>query len=387
MMNFTKYRFANKPLASLSVGCMRFPNREAAAEVIHAAAPHEVVYLDTSPAYCYRSEEENCETWVGAAIQGMRDKVILSAKCATGNGGNEIGKYDPAHGFSITTADEVRKQIEQSLKRLQVERLDCYQLWAVHAPNLFDEALKPGGWMEGVLKAKEEGLFTHLGITGHGDNAEVLRWIDSGYFEMVTIPFNILDTSRLEAIHHAYAKGIAVIGMNPLVGGMLGNPSEALASQMTDLDISSAADLALRYSVSVPGVSALSGMTSVQEVEANVASVSKTPWTEVQNAEVKRRVDALLGSADHVCTACGYCMPCPQGLNIPEILKLRNYHGVLKLESASQSFAERYQYWGDSHKADKCVACASCEQKCPNSLPVSQLMTDVMETMGAALRN
>ncbi|HEY3377463.1 MAG TPA: aldo/keto reductase [Armatimonadota bacterium] len=384
-MNYTDYQLNGKPLASLSVGCMRFPSRASAAEVIPAAAAAGVRYLDTSPAYCYQSEEENCETWVGAAIKGIRNEVILSAKCATGGGGNEVGEYDPAHGFSITTADQVRRQIEQSLRRLDVDRLDCYQLWAVHAPKLFDEALKPGGWMEGVLQAKAEGLFTTLGITGHGDAAEVTRWIDSGYFDMVTIPFQMLDATRLSAVQYAQEKGVAVIVMNPLAGGILGSPSQMLADEMADLSVSSAGDMALRYCAAFPGVSALCGMCTAQEVADNVATLSKPLWTPAQAEAVKTRFEALLGRADHLCTGCGYCMPCPQELNIPEILKLRNYHYLLQLATAKTSFVSRYQHWGNSHKADRCTHCGTCESKCPNGLPICTLLADVMNTLGAEI--
>ncbi|HEY3415770.1 MAG TPA: aldo/keto reductase [Armatimonadota bacterium] len=386
-MNYTGYTINGKPLPNLSLGCMRFLGRESAAEAIATCAEEGIPYLDTAPGYSYKSEEENCETWVGAGIKGMREKFIVSAKSATGGGGNEIGEYNPAAGFSITTADQVRKQIEQSLTRLGIDRLDYYQLWAVHAPNLFDEALKPGGWMEGALKAKEEGLFDHLGITGHGDTAEVKRWIDSGYFSMVTIPFQMLENSRLEAVHYAREKGVAVIAMNPLAGGLLGSASEALARELADLGVTSAADLALRYSASFPGVSALCGMASAEQVCANVASASKPPWSEEQCAAAKSRFDAMLGSADHLCTACGYCKPCPQGLDIPSILTLRNYHRVLQLETALKSFKERYKYWGVSHQADRCTACGACEKKCPNSLPVHELMAEVMETLGRGMKS
>lgn len=381
-MNYTGYTFNGKPLASLSVGCMRFPSRQAAVDTIRACVPHDVLYLDTSPMYCYQSEEENCETWVGEAIRDIREKVILSAKCSPGNGGNEIGEYDPAKGFSINTADKVRRQIEQSLRRLQVDRFDCYQMWAVHVPLVFDEGMKPGGWMEGVLKAKEEGLFKHLGITGHADATEIKRWIDTELFEMITIPFQMLDTSRLEAVRYAREKGVAVIAMNPLAGGLLAGESQMVVDELRAYEVSSTADMALRFGSSFPGVSVLAGMTSAQEAAENVASLSKPSWDEKTAEEVKQRFNGLLGKAKHICTACNYCAPCPQGLLIPEILKLRNYHLVLKLESAKTGFRDRYKWWGDSHKADRCTACGSCESKCPNSLPVSQLMKEVMELFG-----
>lgn len=379
-MHNTGFSFNGKPLAKLSLGCMRFPSREAAAEVVAECVKENILYLDTSPAYCYKSEEENCETWVGDAIQGFRDKVILSAKCSSGNGGTEIGEYTPSKGFSITTADQVRRQIEQSLRRLKVDKLDCYQLWAVHSPAVFEEALKPGGWLEGVLKAKEEGLFQHLGITGHGNSEEVKRWIDTGYFEMITIPFNIINASRLEVAKYAAEKGIAVIAMNPLSGGLLGSPSQVIADEMADLGVTSAFDMALRYCAAFPGFSALSGMTTAQEVRTNAEIVSKPLWSEEEAETVRKRFTALLGKAEHVCTQCKYCMPCPQKLNIPEILRLRNYRLLLQLDSAKTSFQNRYRQ-NDAFKADRCVKCGVCESRCPNSLPVAQLMEHVMEIM------
>ncbi len=379
-MNYTGFKFNNKSLASMSIGCMRFPDRSVAAEIINKSAEYDVVYLDTSPMYCYKSEEDNTETWTGAAIKGNREKFIVSAKCSPGNGGNEIGEYDKARGFSVNSADKVRGQIEQSLKRLNVDYFDCYQLWAAHVPLIFDEALKPNGWMEGVLKAREEGIFKHLGITGHADSTEIKRWVDSGYFEMITVPYNIIDNSREEGIKYALDKGLAVIAMNPLVGGLMGGASEPLSQQMADMQVESAVDLALRYVVSIPGVSALCGMTTVDHVSIDVKSVSKDLWNPDARNIVRDRLNTFMGSAENICTECKYCMPCPQDINIPGILSLRNYYNVLKLESAANEYRNRYSWWGDSWKADRCVSCGVCESKCPNSLPISKLMNEITET-------
>jgi hypothetical protein len=223
-----------------------------------------------------------------------------------------------------------------------------------------------------------------VGVTGHADSAEIKRWVDSGLFEMITVPFNMIDRSRLEGIRHAHAKGVAVIAMNPLVGGLLGSSSQILADALADEGVSSATDMALRYCAAHPGVSALCGMTSPAEVPQNAASLSLPAWSEEKAEQVRERFDAIRGQAEAVCTGCKYCLPCPQGLDIPGILALRNIHLVLKMDSARRSFEERYQYWGDLYKADRCAACGQCEGKCPNRLPVSQLMGQVMELLGSA---
>jgi len=375
-MKNTRFIFNNKPLGELSIGCMRFPSREDAIKVVRKSVENGAFYLDTSPAYCYHSETENTETWVGEAIKGIRDKVILSAKCSTGNGGDDIGEYSPAHGFSITTADQVRKEIEQSLRRLDVDKLDCYQLWAVHSPKIFNEAFKKGGWMEGVMKAKDEGLFDHLGITGHGGSADIKTWVDAGCFEMMTVPFNIMDNSRLEGIRYALSKNMAVIAMNPLAGGFLGSPSESIAKAMTEFDIDSAFDMAFRYVTSFEGVSALAGMSYESQAEDNIRVFAKKGFTEKQAEEVRIKFFSMINAKEHKCTSCGYCMPCPNGINIPEVLKIRNYATVLELESAKNDLKNRYTR-DDGFKVENCTECLACESKCPNAVNIVELLKEV----------
>lgn len=375
-MKNTRFTFNNKPLAILSIGCMRFPSREDAVAVVRKSVENKALYLDTSPAYCYHSEQENTETWVGEAIKGIRDKVILSAKCSTGNGGDDIGDYWPTHGFSITTADQVRKEIEQSLRRLDVDKLDCYQLWAVHSPKIFNEAFKKGGWMEGVQKARDEGLFKHLGITGHGGNEEIRRWVDAGCFEMITVPFNIMDNSRLDGIKYALSKDIAVIAMNPLAGGFLGSPSESIAKEMTEFGIDSAYDMALRYVTSFEGVSALAGMSYESHVLDNIKVLDKKSFTESEAIAIREKFFSMINASEHKCTSCGYCMPCPNEINIPEVLKIRNYANVLQLESAKNDLKNRHN-WDKGFKVENCTECSACESKCPNSVNIIELLKEV----------
>ncbi len=381
-MNFLDYRFSNKPLAAMAIGTARLPDRETTAEIIQACVELGVLYIDTAPLYRYQSKEENAERWVGEAIRGLRDKVILSAKCSPGDGWEGVGEFSPARGQSVTTADDFWHMVEQSLTYLQVDHFDCYQLWAIHSPLQFDTAFRKGGWMEAAMQAKEQGVFRHLGVTGHDKSAEIRRWIDTGCFEMITIPFHLLDLSRLEGVRYAHEKGTPVVAMNPLGGGLLGAESPEIAHTMADFEVTSTADLALRFVTAFPGVTALCGLSTVQQVTDNAASLSKPRWSEERREEVARRMEGLRARAGRMCTSCGYCLPCDQGIPIPELLKLYNCSQVLGLETARAELTGLLQFLQEHDRSpDRCVECGVCERRCPNGLPIRSLLAEVLTTL------
>jgi len=366
-MQTTKFSFNNKKLPLLSIGCMRFDGREQANELIPYCVENGAIYLDTSPMYCYQSEEENNETWVGSAIKGIRDKVILSAKCSPGNGGDGIGEYDKAHGFSITTADQVRAEIEQSLKRLDVDYFDIYQLWTCSSMVVYKEAFKKGGWMEGVMKAREEGLFKHLGMTTHSGNDFIKMAVDEGVFETITAPFSIIDTSRLDGFLYAISKNVAPVAMNPLAGGTLAEPGRHTAAKLADKEIASSVDLALRY-INSYGITALAGMSNIEQAKINI-EVMRKPVLTIDRAEsLRTRFLQMIDAAQFKCASCGYCMPCPQEIDIPEIFKLWNQVKVLGISESTEALKQI------SVKIEDCTKCGSCEKKCPNRLEILKML-------------
>lgn len=383
-MNLTNYLLAGKKLPSLSVGTMRWGEKEGESsayenvkKIIAECIKYGAVFLDTSPMYCYKSEEENSERWTGYGIKNLRDKVILSAKCSPGNGGTEIGEYNP-RGFSCQTAELVREQMDSSLNRLGADHLDCYSMWSVTSDLVYDSAFKKGGWMDGAMKAKDEGLFKHLGITGHPDVKLMNRWTDDGIFDLMTIPFNILDISRLDGIKHALEKGIAVIAMNPLAGGMLGGNSEIFEKVLKDADagVSTPAEMALKF-VEAFGVSCLAGFSDVSQVKLDADILSTTKWSVEKAMKIRDSIMELLGNSDDFCTGCGYCKPCPEDIAVPDILRLRNYYKILNLESAKWEMQGKNK-WDDKFKPEKCVQCGICESRCPNSLPVMNLLEEAV---------
>jgi predicted aldo/keto reductase-like oxidoreductase len=217
-------------LNKIIMGGMRFTSRESAGEVIRHGIDSGFNYIDTSPCYCNTSEEENSESWIGTALadKAYRNKILVSTKCSVGNGGLGFGDFNPSGGFGVTSADQLRTVFNQSLKRLNLDRVDYYHLWTTHTREQFTEAQKPNGWFAGVDALRSEGKFDHLGITTHADNDTIIHFLESGKFETVTIPLNIINTTRMRTVEYCAKNNIAVIAMNPLAGGFLGkNPKLA----------------------------------------------------------------------------------------------------------------------------------------------------------------
>lgn len=373
-MEYLKTLINGKKIGNLSIGCMRFPSRQSAVEIIRKLVEKDVLYIDSAPCYCYQSDDENSETWVGEAIKGVRDKVILSAKCATGDGGVGLGEYSPSHGFSVRTADDVRRQIDRSLKKLGVDYFDIYQQWAVHSMLIYEEIFKKGGWLEGVLKAKDEGLIKHIGMTGHITNDELMTTIGSFDWEMYTLPFYALESTRAPFIQKMVEKNIPVIAMNPMAGGFLSNASgEIIEKFLKKYNLRSLAEMGLRFSTAY-GTSALCGFTDVWQVEDNLESVSKPIMSVKKAQEMQAEFLTLLNHESFKCTGCGYCMPCPENINIPEVLKNRNLYKVLGMDAAKAHLMNI-----SKPSILTCTKCKQCEAKCPNDVKVTELFDEILK--------
>ena len=360
----------------LSFGCMQFADADNAADAVRRAIKLGVNYFDVAPLYC----GQNSETWLGRAIKGLRDKIILTAKSSPGNGGDDIGEYDAENGFGIRTADEARRQIERSMNLLGVDHLDMYHFWTVSSDAVFDEGMKKGGFFEGVLKAKDEGLFEYIGMTTHADSETIIRFIkNSPYeFDMVTLPFHLLDTSRIPAIAFCQERGIGVMAMNPLGGGRLAKRVPLLTRLAEEAGAESPAMAALRYVAYAPGVSAaLNGITYERHADEGAMAVSAGPL----DPEAAKQLRQQLAEAfEHVkgrsmCSGCGYCMPCPEGIVIPRVLPtFVDLQIPSSSDAARAALADAIAGGAEGLDPTQCTACGECEAKCPNKVDVSDQM-------------
>ncbi len=345
-----------KDLSILSLGCMRLPeNDEEGGAVVSRAIDLGINYMETSEWYC----DNRSEIKVGLGIKGRRDEIYVSTK----------SKIEPA-----TTQDDTMRAIEGSLKKLGIDHFDFYQVWDYKA-DAFDAVTKKGGALDLLEKLKGEGLIGHIGFTSHESNDELIRLIDTGRFESCTLSYHMLKRTVEPVIDYAAKRGMGVVCMTPIAGGLLATPSDVLRELLPGQQPSMAAS-ALAFVLSNPGITtAPSGMTSLTEVEQNVAAMeSFVPMTAEERASAVRALDEYAVLGQQFCTGCDYCQPCPSEVKIPRLFRMRNYYKVFGMKEWAQRSANRIEP-GQGPWA--CTECGECETKCPNHIPIIEQLKEV----------
>ncbi|MCL2078047.1 MAG: aldo/keto reductase [Oscillospiraceae bacterium] len=370
-------------LSALGFGAMRLPmtevngvktvNYELSTPLMQKAFEMGVNYVDTAPYYC----EKNSEIAVGKALKGWRNKVYLSTK-------------NPVENAS---GADWRKRLETSLEKLDTDYIDFYHMWGISLEAYRDKIDVKDGPLEAAHKAKAEGLIKHLSFSFH-DKAENMRpIIDSGQFESVLLQYNLLDRSNEENIEYANKKGLGVVVMGPVGGGRLGAPSEVIKN-LIGRDIKSSAEMAMRFVIANKGIHvALSGMENLKMLEENakIASIEGS-LTEAEIGQINAMMIENKKLSDLYCTACRYCLPCPQGINIPHVFSLMNYHKVYELTDYSKAEYKNLYIpmetrtapweidWGVD--ASKCIECGACEDKCPQKLKIIEQLKETHSVLG-----
>jgi len=370
-MQYRKFGNTGVNISALGFGCMRLPeyqdengnwlvDQEKTNEMLRRAYDLGVNYFDTAYFYCHSGSEAA----VGKALAPIRDKVYISTKCPL-----ELVK-EPG---------DFEKILDTSLARLGTEYVDFYHFWGINQ-KAFDEKIVPLGLMDEALKLKEKGKIRHISFSFH-DTPEALKHIiDNGYaMESVLLQYNLLDRANEEMIGYAARKGLGVVVMGPVGGGRLAAPTE-LAQKLGSGNLNTY-ELALRFVLGNPGVCcALSGMQTAEMVDKNAAVAAlENPMTEEQWRQVGDSLENLKKFSELYCTGCGYCQPCPKGIQIPKIFQAYTYHNVYGLHELAKKTYENYvnneKQPGATSK--DCVNCGFCERKCPQHLKVRELLKKV----------
>ncbi len=351
-------------ISQLGFGAMRLPMegespdrrviREKAIPMLMRAFNEGVNYFDTAVGYC----NQDSQRVIGEFLKKVnRDKIIVSTK------NHYYGK----------DKKEWWKNLEDSLERLQIDSIDIYNHHGINAKTFKDDVLpRIGKWMQ---EAKECGMIKHICCSFHDNNEFLKELIDSGYPDVITLQYNILDRSLEEGIAYAKSKGVGIVVMGPVGGGRLGVNSEVLNHLLPE--IKRIPELAIRFVLRNEDVcTALSGMSTMEQVEENLAIASKeSPLSNNEKEILERHLENLEKMVDTYCTGCGYCMPCKAGVKIPQIFEFYNWGKVYGLwEMAENRYkgllksAENQPERGKG--ADACIECGECEKKCPQNIPV-----------------
>ena len=349
-------------ISRLSMGCGRLPaDDEQSTELIHRAIDAGINYFETATFYC----DNRCLEKAAMGIRGRRDKIMVQVKVGT----------EPD-----STADSFRREMEKQFTRLGIDRADFFMFGWLSWERM-PVVLKRGGPLEGVRKFQDEGLIKHIGFTGHDSPENFIKVLETGIFQSMTVSYNLLNRAYEKTIARAGELGVGVILMNPVGGGMLAAPSSKLG-QVVPGGSSTTAAAALRFVLSNPAVStACSGMASIEQLEQNIAAVEEAAsMTAAQHEQARGILDQYKALGDKFCTGCKYCMPCPQGVDIPGHFRLYNYSQIYGFEQWAR---REYAGMKAEARADKCTKCGKCEQKCPQKIPIREQLEAVTRLLAS----
>ena len=377
------YRKMNKAAPELSVlgfGCMRLPVKENgqidedhATKMLRYAINHGVNYVDT--AYPYHNGES--EPFVGRALAGgYRKKVNLATKLPS---------------WLVTSRRDMDKYLDEQLGRLGTDHIDFY---LVHGLNtMFWEKLSGLGVTDFLDDAIADGRIRHAGFSFH-DNVTLFKKIVDAYtWTFAQIQYNFMDDhyqAGTEGLRYAAKKGLGIVVMEPIRGGLLARDLKGIREIWQKAKTRQPpAAWALRWVWNHPEVTVvLSGMSDFEQVKQNIAladsgragSLTKEELTLF--GKVKKELEKRVAIP---CTNCGYCMPCPNGVNIPICFEEFNKGNIYDAkEQATQHYMMLCGGFFDNqpHFASLCEECGECEEKCPQGLPIQEHLRKVAEYFG-----
>jgi predicted aldo/keto reductase-like oxidoreductase len=297
-----------------------------AVEVVLYALEKGMDFIDTSRMYT------NSETRIGKALKESGKKVAVATK-----------------SFA-RSADGIQRDVETSLKELQRDYIDLYQCHGISSDEEYRLVTSPNGALEGLLRAKEQGLIGHVGITSHSlDLLE--KVLEDGLFETIMVCLSFLEPAAEEKIlPKARAKNVGVIAMKPFSGGVIEAP-----------------EIALKWVLSFPDILVLAGVEHKELIDLNW-QVFQGDYGMVDSE--KQMMEEIRNEFDNkFCRRCDYCQPCPAEIPIQFVLGLRSM-----IKRAGTSMMQTPMLRNMLEKAVNCTECGDCLDRCPYGLPIPDMI-------------
>ncbi len=378
-MKYRKDKYGNA-ISALGFGCMRFQRSgggidmaEAERELL-AAIDAGVNYFDT--AYIYPGSEAALGEIF--AKNQVRESIYIATKLPH---------------YLIKSWEGMERLFAEQLKRLKTDYIDYYLMHMLTDVQTW-EKLKRLGILDFLEEKKRAGAIRQIGFSYHGNSDMFCKLVDAYDWDFCQIQYNYMDEhtqAGRKGLQYAHSKGLPVIIMEPLRGGKLANrlPQQAVAEFEKHPVQRTPVQWALRWLWNQEEVTCvLSGMNSMEMLQDNVETASTTEVGEMgreEEAMLARVVAAINGNMKVGCTGCGYCMPCPKGVDIPGAFA--SYNRVAS-EGKFAGLKEHFMCSAarqDSTAAYNCIGCGKCESHCPQQIPIRQELKNVQKTLEGPL--
>jgi len=375
-MNYRENQKNGEKLSILGYGCMRFSHKgpgidkEKTEKEILAAIDAGVNYFDT--AYIYPGSE----AVLGEILHknGLRDRVKIATKLPH---------------YLIKKPEDMDRYFNEQLTRLKTDHIDYYLMHFLTSVETWQRLCDMGidAWLS---QKKAEGKVANVGFSFHGDTVNFNRIIDSYDWDFCQIQFNYMDErtqAGIDGLNHAHEKGIPVVIMEPLRGGRLADklPKSAKAEFAKADPDRSPAEWALRWLWDHEQVNVvLSGMNDIAQINENCRIASQAQAGELtdRDQEVFRRVIAKINNNMKVgCTGCGYCQPCPQGVDIPAAFAAYNRWYSEGKAGAFFDYIKCTTFRKNATAASNCIDCGKCEKHCPQAIAIRKELKEVQKVL------
>ncbi|MEN8202841.1 MAG: aldo/keto reductase [Bacteroidota bacterium] len=382
-MQYRTFGKTGLQISALGFGCMRFPvidkdptriDEEQATKMMHHAIEQGVNYFDT--AYPYHapdfSQSGSSEPFLAKALKnGLREKVCLATKLPS---------------WLVQAPEDMERYLDEQLTRLETDYIDFYLLHGLNRSTW--DKLRAFGALDFLSKAIDDGKIRYAGFSFHDEIGLFKEIVDAYDWSMCQIMYNYYDEdfqAGREGLIYAAERNLAVVAMEPLRGGALvsGLPKEAREILNASAPGRSEVDWALGWLWNHPEVSVvLSGMSHMDHVSENLKLAdrfSHEQWAPEDDAAVAHATLLIKKLQKVNCTSCGYCLPCPEGVNIPRNFSLCNDHHMLSDPSAKYRY---FRLLGEVERASNCVRCGTCVEKCPQQIAIPDELEHVAGLFG-----
>ena len=343
-------------------------------ELFDCALEKGVNYLDTAYPYhgISNSEGGDSEIFLGKYLyeRDLHSQVHLATKLPT---------------WLLKESEDMDRYLDEQLKRLRTDQIDFYLLHSVKEKNWF--YLEDLGILEFLDRAVSDGRIKYTGFSTHDETVFFKELIESYQWDVCQLQYNYLDEQiqvGREGLEYAAEKGIGTVIMEPLKGGVLANHVPREVEKIWEGFSRTPAEWAFRYLWNLPEVNVvLSGMNTMAQLLENLEIAEEgfpDSLSDIEKEAMDRVKQTYKGKIRVECSSCGYCMPCPSGINIPHCLSYLNQAAMLKDITNVQS--QYYFMLKDTEHASNCLECGLCEEMCSQKIPIRERLKEVKDTFG-----